>query len=37
RQFPFWPRIPSPEPEDRLRVILALYREIDSPVEADYS
>ncbi|MDX1293745.1 MAG: tRNA (adenosine(37)-N6)-dimethylallyltransferase MiaA [Hyphomonas sp.] len=37
RQFPFWPRIPSPDPEDRLRVILALYREIDRPVEADYS
>ncbi len=37
RQFPFWPRIPSPDPEDRLRVILALYREIDTVVEADYS
>jgi tRNA dimethylallyltransferase len=29
RQFPFWPRIPSPEIEDRMRVILALTREID--------
>ncbi|MAN45625.1 MAG: tRNA (adenosine(37)-N6)-dimethylallyltransferase MiaA [Alphaproteobacteria bacterium] len=37
RQFPFWPRIPSPELEERMRVILALYREIDRPVEADYS
>lgn len=37
RQFPFWPRIPSPEIEDRMRVILALYREIDRPIEADYS
>lgn len=37
RQFPFWPRIPSPEMDDRMRVILALYREIDRPVEADYS
>ena len=37
RQFPFWPRIPSPEMDERMRVILALYREIDRPVEADYS
>lgn len=37
RQFPFWPRIPSLEPENRLRVIHALYREIDSVKEADYS
>ena len=37
RQFPFWPRIPSPEPENRLRVIHALYREIDTVKEADYS
>ena len=37
RQFPFWPRIPSTEPENRLRVIHALYREIDSAKEADYS
>ncbi len=37
RQFPFWPRIPSPHLDDRMRVILALYREIDTPVEADYS
>jgi tRNA dimethylallyltransferase len=29
RQFPFWPRIPSPEMEDRLRVVHALYREVD--------
>ncbi len=29
RQFPFWPRIPSPELDDRLRVVLALYREVD--------
>lgn len=30
RQFPFWPRIPSPELEDRMRVVLALYREMDN-------
>ena len=29
RQFPFWPRIPSLKIEDRLRVILSLYREVD--------
>ena len=29
RQFPFWPRIPSIETDDRLRVILALYKEVD--------
>ena len=29
RQFPFWPRIPSFSIEDRLRVILALYKEVD--------
>ena len=29
RQFPFWPRIPSLALEDRLRVILALYKEVD--------
>lgn len=29
RQFPFWPRIPSLEIEDRLRVIHALYKEVD--------
>lgn len=29
RQFPLWPRIPSTKLEDRMRVILALYREID--------
>lgn len=29
RQFPFWPRIPSPALEDRMRVIFALYKEID--------
>ena len=37
RQFPFWPRIPSPEIGDRLRVIFALYREIDSAHAEDYS
>lgn len=37
RQFPFWPRIPSPDAEERMRVILALYREIDRPVGAHYS
>ena len=30
RQFPFWPRIPSFAIEDRLRVILALYKEVDA-------
>jgi tRNA dimethylallyltransferase len=29
RQFPFWPRIPSMRIEDRMRVILALYKEVD--------
>ncbi len=29
RQFPFWPRIPSFSLEDRLRVILALYKAVD--------
>jgi len=29
RQFPFWPRIPSLKIEDRLRVIHALYKEVD--------
>ena len=29
RQFPFWPRIPSMLLEDRLRVIHALYKEVD--------
>jgi tRNA dimethylallyltransferase len=29
RQFPFWPRIPSLALEDRLRVIHALYKEVD--------
>ncbi len=29
RQFPFWPRIPSVELADRMRVVFALYREID--------
>ncbi|MEL6726980.1 MAG: tRNA (adenosine(37)-N6)-dimethylallyltransferase MiaA [Pseudomonadota bacterium] len=29
RQFPFWPRIPSLTIEDRLRVIHALYKEVD--------
>lgn len=30
RQFPLWPRIPSADIQDRMRVIHALYREIDS-------
>jgi len=29
RQFPFWPRIPSPDPTTRLRVVSALYKEVD--------
>ena len=29
RQFPFWPRIPSPELSDRMRVVFALYKELD--------
>ncbi|MEL7128038.1 MAG: tRNA (adenosine(37)-N6)-dimethylallyltransferase MiaA [Pseudomonadota bacterium] len=29
RQFPFWPRIPSTRLEDRIKVIFALYNEID--------
>lgn len=29
RQFPFWPRVPSVSLEQRLRVILALYKEVD--------
>ncbi len=29
RQFPFWPRIPSLSLERRMRVILALYKEVD--------
>lgn len=37
RQFPFWPRIPSPEIADRLRVIFALYREIDRATAEDYA
>lgn len=37
RQFPFWPRIPSPELSDRLRVIFALYREIDMANAEDYA
>ncbi|HAY06397.1 MAG TPA: tRNA (adenosine(37)-N6)-dimethylallyltransferase MiaA [Hyphomonas sp.] len=37
RQFPFWPRIPSPELGDRLRVIFALYREIDTAQAEDYA
>ena len=37
RQFPFWPRIPSPEIADRLRVIFALYREIDRAAAEDYA
>ncbi|MEL6861683.1 MAG: tRNA (adenosine(37)-N6)-dimethylallyltransferase MiaA [Pseudomonadota bacterium] len=30
RQFPFWPRVPSLSLEDRMRVILALYKEVDA-------
>jgi tRNA dimethylallyltransferase len=37
RQFPFWTRIPSPEISDRLRVIFALYREIDTIEAEDYA
>ncbi|ABI76679.1 tRNA delta(2)-isopentenylpyrophosphate transferase [Hyphomonas neptunium ATCC 15444] len=37
RQFPFWPRIPSPEVSDRMRVIFALYREIDTADTEDYA
>jgi len=37
RQFPFWTRIPSPEMADRLRVIFALYREIDRIQAEDYA
>ena len=37
RQFPFWPRIPSADLEARVRVVHALYREIDREIEADYS
>ncbi len=37
RQFPFWPRIPSPEISDRMRVIFALYREIDRAAAEDYA
>lgn len=37
RQFPFWPRIPSPEINDRMRVIFALYREIDTADTEDYA
>ncbi|MEL7231671.1 MAG: tRNA (adenosine(37)-N6)-dimethylallyltransferase MiaA [Pseudomonadota bacterium] len=29
RQFPFWPRVPSMSLDDRMRVILSLYREVD--------
>ena len=37
RQFPFWTRVPSPEMNDRLRVIFALYREIDTANAEDYA
>ena len=37
RQFPFWTRIPSPEMANRLRVIFALYREIDTVQAEDYA
>ena len=37
RQFPFWTRVPSPEMNDRLRVIFALYREIDTAHAEDYA
>ncbi|MGB3627696.1 MAG: tRNA (adenosine(37)-N6)-dimethylallyltransferase MiaA [Henriciella sp.] len=29
RQFPFWPRIPSAELKTRMRVVSALYKEVD--------
>lgn len=29
RQFPFWPRIPSVSVDDQMRVIYALYKELD--------
>ncbi|MEO1015506.1 MAG: tRNA (adenosine(37)-N6)-dimethylallyltransferase MiaA [Pseudomonadota bacterium] len=29
RQFPFWTRVPSISPDVRMKVVLALYREID--------
>lgn len=29
RQFPFWPRVPSPDQNERKKVIFALFREID--------
>jgi len=29
RQFPFWPRIPSEDLEKRVKVVFALYREVD--------
>lgn len=29
RQLPFWPRVPSMSLDDRMRVILSLYREVD--------
>ena len=29
RQFPFWPRIPSTDPGTRVRVVSALYKEVD--------
>ncbi|MEO0883391.1 MAG: tRNA (adenosine(37)-N6)-dimethylallyltransferase MiaA [Pseudomonadota bacterium] len=31
RQFPFWPRIPSIDPETRKKVIFALYDDVDGP------
>jgi len=37
RQFPFWTRIPSPEMSHRMRVIFALYREIDTAQAEDYA
>jgi len=37
RQFPFWTRVPSPQMGDRLRVIFALYREIDTAQAEDYA
>ncbi|MEM6534590.1 MAG: tRNA (adenosine(37)-N6)-dimethylallyltransferase MiaA [Pseudomonadota bacterium] len=30
RQFPFWPRIPSVSRDDQMRVIHALYKEVDA-------
>ncbi len=37
RQFPFWPRIPSMSVEDRMRVIFALYKEVDGGSGVSYA